>query len=229
MLAKKRIIYLIGLLCLFSMLISSCKKTPFYGHGCSENCYILSGFIYDDSTGQPMNNVEVVFNAKHKYFHKDIVETSSDESGFWEMSFNADYIENLNEGKLIYSSNSYLTREQTITFDTSEIDIEKGYETSMYKSAKIYLKINLTNDDVKRIHASYTFNENLYKVNTLITEDKPILVNMLINIPAYTNIDLSLNYSTSTNIDNPSSGIISNNTYTFYLGYKESETLEINF
>lgn len=229
MLAQKRRIYLIGLISLFSMVISSCKKTPFYGHGCSENCYILSGFIFDDSTGQPMKNVEVVFNAKHKYFQKDIVETSSDESGFWEMSFDADYIENLEEGKLIYSSNSYLTREQTISFDTSEIDFEKGYETSMYKAGKIYVKINLTNKDVKKMYASFTFDENLYKVNKLITGDKPQLVNMLINIPAYTNVDLLLNFSTSTNINNPSASIIFNKNYTFYVGYQESETIEINF
>ncbi len=227
--AKKRRIYLIGLISLFSMVISSCKKTPFYGQGCSENCYILSGFIHDDSTGEPMKNVSVMLSAKDKFFTKDVVETSSDESGFWKMSFDADYIENLNEGKLTYSGNSLLTREQTITFDISEIDFEKSYEMAMYKSGSVFVKINLTNEDVKRIQASFTFDGNAYKVYKLITGDIPQLVDFKINIPSYNYVDLLLNFSTSTDVNNSNESIIFNEPTTFYLGYQESDTLEINF
>jgi hypothetical protein len=208
------------------MVISSCVKKPYYGESCDENCYIISGLIQDDSTGEPMSDVYVLLQAKRKNVMKDIVADYTNNKGYWRMSFDADYIEDLKEGTLIFKKESHLTLEQKITFDPNEIDFGKSYIKSMNKLGHVYFKINLTNEEVQKLQARYIFDGISYTTDLRITDITPQVVNFMVAIPAYSNIDISLFYSTSTN---PNSWIVLKDPTTFYVGFQENAFLEIDF
>lgn len=203
-------------------------KRPYYGESCEENCYIISGLIQDDSTGEPVSDVYVLLKAKRKNVIKDIVADYTDNKGYWRMSFDADYIEDLKEGTLIFKKESHLTLEQKISFDPNEINFGKSYINSMNKLGNVYFKINLTKEEVQKLQARFVFDGTSYTTDMLIadTDLTPQVVNFMVAIPAYSNIDISLFYSTSSN---PKSWIVLKEPTTFNVGFQENAFFEIDF
>jgi 5-hydroxyisourate hydrolase-like protein (transthyretin family) len=219
------VIPIILLTCLFS----SCKKTPFYGEGCSEDCYILSGYIYDDSTALPANNVAVELRGTEGIFSKSVNKTHTNDSGYWKMSFDANYIEDLSDGKLEYRKNSYLWRNENVSFSSADINNEKFHAATIHKAANLYYDMLIWNPDAKRIRAKFKFKGEKYTMDLSTGSDKPLKTVIRIPIPAYYNVSVGLYSSSSSSQGASDWSFIEGSIVNTNLGFMETDTVNIIF
>ncbi len=208
--------------------ITSCQKKPFFGDNCTGECYVLSGYVWDDSTALPIKNVLVNLKVPKGVFTKNLIEVYSDDSGYWKMSFDANYIENLETGVLEYSRSSYLGEKQAIEFDESEINFEKTYTSAIHKAAKIEFAINLSNESVKRIQARYTFEGEEYTISRATSADKPFIAYLPHSVPAYEDVSVSLWYSKSGNQGNNSSWVQFSSPVNINLAFEQTDTIYVD-
>lgn len=114
-------IYYVLLVCIV-LLVFGCRRasnTDF----CSSNCYVISGYVTDDSTGAPIDNVNVTIRESDKAFnirYRDL----SDSTGFWKFMFSAEAVESTAHYKLIFSRIGYAPSFLKLTFDSLVVDEE---------------------------------------------------------------------------------------------------------
>lgn len=174
------------------LLLIACKKTTFEDDECKFRCHILSGYLYEYGTTNPISNAEVLITADKRKNTKYIVSTTTDASGYWKMSFDADHITNLKEGHIQFEKKSYFKKRQRIYFDIDSMNIEQKYVHEMHETAEIFYQLNISNADIKRIESRFVFEGEGFKELKYTNKEVPAELSFRQTIPASQDVYLSL-------------------------------------
>ena len=185
-------------LCLLLITITalvSCEKSKFKGDDCNYDCHILSGQVFEFGTSNPIDQAEITITAKKKKHTKYIATTKTDQSGYWKISFDADYIENLKEGYIEIERKNYVFKKQRVYFYIDSVDINQQYEFFLHKTAEIYYSLNFENSDIKRVESRFDFENQGFKELKYTNKEVPSSLSFRHTIPA--NQDVNLKFFTS--------------------------------
>lgn len=175
-----------------SLLLSSCKKAKFEGDDCNFDCHILSGKVYEQGTSNLIENAKIVITAKKKKTTKYIVSTETDENGFWKVSFDADYIDNLKEGYIEIERKNFFEKKQRVYFDIDSIDHEQHYTSELFKTAQVFYQVEIDNQNIQRIESRFVFENQGYKELKYTNKEVPAILSFEQTIPANQDIHLSI-------------------------------------
>lgn len=170
----------------------SCKKTKFKNDDCISRCHILSGYVYEYGTTNPVNQADILITAKKKKNTKYIVSTKTDNNGFWRMSFDVDYIENLKEGYIEIDRKNYLFKKERIYFNIDSMDVEQQYEYFIHKTAEIYFKLTINNPDIERLESRFDFENQGFKELKYTNKEVPANLSFRHTIPANKDVYMKL-------------------------------------
>ncbi|MBK6951117.1 MAG: hypothetical protein IPH24_03490 [Crocinitomicaceae bacterium] len=211
-------------------MLFSCKKVAFYNDSCTGDCYILSGKVYDDSSGLPLENVSIILKANNGIFVKGVVETYSDDTGHWKVSFDSDYIEDISEGTITYDLNGYLYKIEEVTFTSAELNTEKIYSNTIHKAGTVYFDMTITNPEIERVQARYYFEGKNYMIYTTTNGYKPLHTSLSHLVPANKDIAISLWYSLNSNTgDQTNWTMINGFPINMNVGSLETDTISVSF
>ena len=208
----------------------SCEKAKFKNDECHSRCHILSGYVYEYGTSNPINQVELKITAKKKKNTKYIVSTKTDNNGFWKMSFKADYIDNLKEGYIEIDRKNYLFKKERMYFNIDSMDIEQKYEFFIHKTAEVYFTLSINNPDIKRIESRYVFENQGFKELKYTNKEVPSNLSFRQEVPADQDVRLSIWTSLEANAskDNDWLKVIGFD-QTVNISANSTDTIEINF
>ncbi len=209
--------------------MSSCKKFAFYGDNCSGDCYILTGNVVDDSTGNPIKSAEVVLKAPKGIFIKEVVRTSTDENGDWRMSFDANYIEDIASGTLEFSRSDYLRRSHKIGFSSSDINVEKDVSETLHQAGFVYFDMTINDPCIERVQARFTFEGEEFSIYKPINGEKPLNEGLPHKVPGFKDIVIGLFSSESANIGNNEWNFIPSSSQVVNVAYQNTDTLVVEF